>query len=374
MDSYKDRVNRFASALALALYDKKIEIKGYSILFFLDADVVIKLVLGFMGNPEASEVPWPDIVRSLFSIGYFGDFYILRPHAFEFYQILETQPRYRSLDEREHLRTQVSDYIDKKGIRAELQELTNVIRGNMLYPNKVKKEVVKAFLDVLREKPLETFSFIEQINGTWPQRLRRIFDKGLLKLDYLGPEINDLVLNKGSVLYKINSIIVKERPQLTINTFKDASALTALYTFVDEWEKGEKGFIARFYTETSSLINTLEKDKEIRELLTYQKSPFENVCQPECNFIHRNIDYFLMRAMFNELAPKNELQSLEKLLPLDNLLSKLQELLKEDEMYIEQAITTYTLNDNTLISLIESFERISIMDSLWIKSGIQNLL
>lgn len=378
MSTNKDRVSRFASSLALALYDKKIESKGNPVVYFLDADVAINLVMGFEAEYAESKVALSKqrIVRSLLSIGYLGTFYITRPHAFEFYEKIQTKPKYQSIEDREQFRKRAMAYIERTRIREIMQNLHNVIglgTGTLRAENRDEK--IKAFLDILREKSAETFSYIEQINGTWSQRLRRLFDRKLLSLDYLGPEISDLVIDHREILNKLNNSIRKGRPYFTINAFQDASALTILQKYIVDRESGRGNLLVRFYTETVSLIDLLEKDEEIRDILTYKESPPDLSQFPkQCNLIHRDADYLIMRALFRELAPKTSLASLDELKPLEDLYLRLQGLLQEESVDIESAITQLTFQGKSLIELIENYEQISIMKPLWVEGGIPDIL
>jgi hypothetical protein len=310
------------------------------------------------------------IVRSLFSIGYFGDFYLLRPHAFEFYEKLRTKRQFTKIEDKEQFKERASAFIARTGITEILEKLSASMHQHSLRSSSGDRK----FLDILTERPGEVFSIIEQINGTWSQRLRHLFDKKRLRLDKLGPETSQLVLTQHDTLYQINDLILKDRPQLSLNAFQDASALTILRKYISDWETGTREFVARFYTETATLDEALRSNEDLLTLLSYP----ESVLQTEqymgcCKHVYRDSNYFIMRALFDELATANRLPP-EKLVALEGLQSQLEALLKDEGVDIERAINAVQFEDRYFPEWLERFENVSITEPLWVMGGLDEIL
>lgn len=374
MESDRARISTFVDSLGLALYDKALELKGHQVVFFLDADIVLKLVLGIEGLPPESPnaTSRMEIVRSLFSIGYMGSFYLLRPHAFEFYMNLKTKPKYQNIDSREAFRERALSYIEKTGIRETMGKLARIIGDERNLSKAEEDKKIMEFLGTLSENSGESFSYIERINGTWSDRFNRFFNKKLLKLDYLGPEISELVIDQKDVLFKINTIVKEKREMFTLNAFQDAAALTIIHKFISEKESGTIDFYSRFYTDTTPLNDVLMNNPEIKEILSYKTNEIHERFNDSYKGIHRDTNYFIIRAVIKELKPSATDVSIEKLDRLYEIYDKLKGLL-EDNKDIERASKAVE-KDVTLSSLLDDFEKTSIMEPLWHKKdGLINL-
>jgi len=364
----RQRVEQFVEALTLALFDCRLELEGNPLIFYYDTDVVLNMIMGFEldhSSGRRSSTDEQRVVRALLSCNYFGPIHVLRPHAFELEEHLRRQTPYLHPSEQELFALRARSYLREKGIEEMMAELHYTITDRSRDPGtKVEK-----FLDILSKSAGSTFASLEMINGSWPRRFSRYCTNNLLSFDRLGPDIDDLLTNSASIIHQFSHILKAMRPRYSINDFQDAVALTILNRMIAEHDQGKTRDIIRFYTETVTLQQACRSNAVVRELLSYHNSLPDNKTA-ESN-IFRNSYYFLMRAWFSDLLPEATTNSLAG---LDGFAESLSGLLTLEEENFEKALRTVELDGRSVIELIDTFSRLAIMDSIWIRGRLPDSL
>jgi hypothetical protein len=266
-------------------------------------------------------------------------------------------------------------YIDRAGIGTELVNLEAIVRESGKDPRQSREDVANQFLNVLQEGSAENFAMIEQVNGTWDQRLRRYYDQGLLGLDKLGPEIQELMLDAQSDLNAIYETVLERRPDESLNAFQDAAALTTLARYVKEWKGEQRTFLARFNTETNLLAEAI-RDPRVAERLTYPEIPLPVVNftpPPEARSVYRNSDYFMMRAIIEELSPLDLNQTTEKLGPIIDWAAEIRSFL-EDQPSPQPKQVGAPFADGRLAELLRRFEKIGLLEPFWFRGHLPEFL
>jgi hypothetical protein len=361
----RDKVTNFATALSLALYDRKLEIENIPLVVFYDTDVVLNAITGFESDSYIGRrTALPErLVRALLSCGCLGNVYMVRPHAFELDQKLRQLQRYKKPAQRRVFAERAKDYMRRRGIEKHMKQLLEIVERR----EGKRPERIEDFLGVLRGTAAETFIAIEMINGSWLQRCRRFFDK-LLKYDHLGPEMNELMDDHGDVVFEIDKDLKKTRKDVPLNVFQDAAALTILSDFVSARDRGETDIVIRFYTETRDLVKDAMRNDNVRNRLSYKTRLMDDVRTPlGSEHIIRGPSYFLMRAWFTELSVGANRGDISK---FDRLSDDLQELIGYDEQRFETALRSMQFEQRNMLDLINDFEQLALMDSIWVKGRI----
>lgn len=380
----RQKVEKFARALSLAIYDKLLEITGNPVYFFYDADVIIKLVLGFENEyvelpagPRQvafrAHEPGPRIVRALMSSGYLKEFYLARPHAFELYEEIRQRPQYLTQNARKAFLDRAMHYIDMVGIRDDMDSLLSVIARH----ENAGDGRAKDFIQLVQEKSARAFAYMEQVNGTWDARLRRYYDSKLLRLDLLGPEMKDLFLDAKSSLDDISDAIEKRRPLMPLNAFQDAAALAILHQFVIAHEKGQAKFLVRFYTETADVRDALEQDFELAKYLTYRKvEAVDSLFTPPASAYHvyRDTSYFMMRALIEELSPLAKIEDPQELQGWMALAMETKDLVADGYPEIEQRLLQGSPKHRLFSDLLNIHENVSVLRPLMERLPVPEIL
>ena len=376
MSSFKTLAERFYKALSLAIYDRELQARGENITYYYDTDVIFPLIMGFEADTlNFSKERDQLLVRSLLSCGYLGEFCMLRPHALELTEMLRRQQWSTEGYSKAVLQQKIREFLNKKGIWKIMSKLKAIAEGEKDFEFVKDETRIQDFINKLRDNAGETFAYIEMVNGTWRQRLKRYYDCSLLNLDKLGPDIYDLLGTYKEEVREINRILLLKRKSRTKNVFQDALGLTILYKEINNKDKGETDHIVRFYTETLPIIEDLEENKELQNLLSYQKPFYNDLETPHgAEFIFRDAGYFVIRAWFSDLSPDNQIIDDETINNLKQLSSRLRKVLTLDEERLEEAIRDIRLNEQELIDLIKNFENLTIMDSIWVGDRIPKAL
>jgi hypothetical protein len=372
MSSLRGTVENLHRALSLAIYDRELELKGKKISYYYDADVIYPLIMGFeVDSPDIQPKKNQLLIRALLSCQYFGEFHMLRPHALELTEKLRKLRWSEDESSRAVFQQRVTNFLERKGIRKILAALCDIVEGKKDFIGTSEKQRVKFFLDTLRDNAGDTFSYIEQVNGTWRQRLKRYYDKKMLNLDYMGPEIYDLLKEFEIEAREINRILLQKRSSKPESVFQDALSLTVLHKMIKDRENGKSDNIVRFYTETIPIIEELEENREIQNLLSYKEPLDKDLDTPYgAEFVFRDAGYFIMRAWFSELSYEKKLTDSEAIRDVKELAEILEDLVTSDSVNFDEGILKLKIKKQIIFNLIENFEQLTIMDSIWVSDRI----
>lgn len=382
-DNIRMRVNRFSDALAFAIYDRELELHEEKLIYYLDSNVVFRMILGL--EAEAQTIHPKNnqhLVRALFSCGYLGPFCVLRPHALELNELLRTKGISFNEANRTEFMDKVREFLNTRGIREIMSRLYNISVGKNGYINLDSETRVCLFIDGLRDNAGEIFSYLEQINGTWRQRLKRYFDEKLLNLNGkdMGPETHTLMTAMNKELHTFNRLLQQSRrhPFISVSAFQDALALAILHQFILNREaKTHSAPIVRFYTESHNLHKDILQKSELRKLLSYREPLIKNLNAPKgAELVIRDAGYFIMRAWFSELIPTGTLEGPASLGALKELSQKLGGIINQigesslSEEIMLKAIEKIEHKESRLVDLIDRFEKLTIMNSIWVGGRI----
>jgi hypothetical protein len=376
MKAIKLLVEEFSKALSLAIYDRELELHGKKLTYYYDTDVVFPQIMGFEAERYESRTECvARLVRALLSCGYLGEFYMLRPHALELNEKLKRQRRVIDHRSQAVVLGKAREFLRSKGIWKIMSKLCDIAEGKKDYEYYEDEARVRSFIKTLQDSAGETFAYIEQINGTWWQRLKRYYDDHLICFDKMGPEIYDLLDTHEKEIREFNQILRKKRQDLTMNVFQDAVALAILHKIIRERDRGEIDDIIRFYTETSSIKQEVDENQELRSLLSYQRPLVDGLeAPPGAELVLRNPSYFIMRIWFSELAPKTYGASSGTLKSLKELSKELEDLIESKELESEKVLAGIKHRGMELSKLIENFEKLTIMDSIWVGGRVPRSL
>src|SRR3978361_1438166 len=113
---------------------------------------------------------------------------MLRPHAIELDWLLRSQPGLSTPISKQAFADRARHYLRERGIEHVMAELREVT----MRPVTLEKRE-DDFVSILQENAGSAFAAIEFINGSWPKRLRRLYDSGTLSFSELGPEMRELL-------------------------------------------------------------------------------------------------------------------------------------------------------------------------------------
>ncbi len=368
-----DLVRRFANALHLAIYDKKLENQA-EVVYYYDADVVTSMILGFQQFKYATKAPDQQrsgrllFVRSLLSVGYMGPLSILRSHALELDDVLGRKPAFRSNQLRDDFSAELKEFLADWGVSDHFNRLHRVI-SDISEPKRVNR-----FLQELQEIGPEAFIPIELASGSWQQRLIRFSRDGLLHFDELGDSVTQIL--RDPALEQLSVLITQERSrergnhhkQLSLSNFRDAMSLTALYRLIRRREQDPMSPYVRFYTETDVLHRAWRNSEAIRGMLSYKTTGTLESWESSPDFVGRTPDYFVIRALFEELRFPS-VKALERpivmLSALEEVDEELAELPVESEKVRELLSRPQKLNGQSLGDHLKLFGSLSFIRSIW---------
>jgi hypothetical protein len=123
------QIAEFALALRQAVYDRDAEIRGHSIRYYYDAQVLIGIILGFrdvvvVGEDQA-------FVRALVDLGFLGRPCVLRSHASELYVNIRGP-----INEKGAYRQEALGFLKRSGYDGLLEQLQPPMDGSPLTPRK----------------------------------------------------------------------------------------------------------------------------------------------------------------------------------------------------------------------------------------------
>lgn len=357
----KNQLDRFSKALAQAVFDKRLE-QGANVHYFYDSEVILWIVLGFRSydlsfvRPSVKSL----LMRSLLSAGYLGTAFLLRPHALELDHRLRQQPAFGSVKAEKKFIGSVRKFLKSQGVERHLETLFEIVSSAEGEAQKVDR-----FLRELQEIGAETFVALELAHGSWQERIKRLHGP-VLSFDASGGDLRSLLT--GSEVWLFNRAISGQRAdkRLSINNFRDATALAMLRRMISERSKDESIPLVRFHSEADSLKKILRTDREVKRLLSY--GDLDDTAWEE-RFIFRESDYFILRASFEALSFKGvEVKSKVAVVSLDDLdkVSRdLGEALKGASHEALERAGKMTIGDRPLVRVIWELETLSFIRNVW---------
>src|SRR5436305_8666157 len=125
----KDQIDRFAKALAQAVYDSRVE-QSQGVKIFYDAEVAVWMAIGFQQLDSYNKHPSERLllVRALQSAGYLGTVNLLRPHALELDVLIRRQPALSPSGVNQGFSKRVSQFLHSEGIDRHIQNLADILQ------------------------------------------------------------------------------------------------------------------------------------------------------------------------------------------------------------------------------------------------------
>src|SRR5216684_5641702 len=365
---FLESVTDFTETLAHAIYDRNLENtsgKKPTIRYYYDADVVVRMVLGFRSEPKRGH-PREMLTRALLSAGYLGKMHLLRPHAAELYGVLRRQQ-----DQRASYSEDVQLYLKQHGVDQDFQSLLAAIREGQTEEEKTGK-----FLEVLREVGADTFVALQLTYGAWEERLR-LLNNRVLRFSDLGPEVRPL-LNAPDT-WKIYDVIAKYRVSrhVPINDLTDAVSVLILRRMIVESSQSGVAPMVRFHT-NSALQKIVRNEQPIRELLSYDVPDQWKIERSwNAGVVLRKTEYFIMRACFEALRmPDSDLEVADDGGPPPVSVSELERVLRElthalkdrektDERAVHKRLEKLMIGDRQLDDVIADIQQASFLERLF---------
>lgn len=355
----QEQVRGFFENLKTAIYDKQLENSGYELLFFIDADVAVRMVAGFEDSRGGLG---EQLVRALMACGFCGPLGILRPHAVELYDYVSWRG-----DQRERSGVGFHDramrFLEKEGLVLKLRDLSALARSD----SGQRAADPAQYLEALRSAGVQAFVGLEAAMGPWQRRLRRLYGS-IIQMHTPGPEIAPLLEEKAGIVSQITDelrALQGPSPYRSISSdYRDACALGALHWFKERAERGVDKRLVRFYTETSILRTALLERKGVSSNLVYQ-TDFTDVAGVDvaARRIVRTPEYFLMRSRFSQLTfDKGGAVS-----DLDEIISGVSsdEIRRLEGPGLEQALRGFSIDGENLAEVIAEFEDLTLIKNVW---------
>ena len=364
----KERVERFTRALGIALLDKKLEMSGTPILYFCDADVVLHMILGFERSSFKSD---QELVLSLFSLSFLSKVSVLRPHALEIDRKVRRQPKPASVDDLRGFQNRARKFLQEHGITSTLERLHQVVKPES---GLGKEEQIDRFIEILKDSSTSTFTAIEQICGIWTQRWNRFHEQKLLDFDHLGPALDKFFERSRTRIIEIFGVLQSYRPKYRDSNLQDSIALAMLADRIEDWKSDPSVPLPRFYTDTEKLNQACFQDPLLRGLLRHEPPGFQNAPE-DFALVIRDSSYFLTRARFQELAFHSKTAA-AGLADLEQLYEELSILLTDTDNELVKALhrSGLKLRDEPLSQVIDEFETLSLMRSIWVRNRLPDFL
>lgn len=388
----RETVARFSAALRLALHDKKLE-QHDKIVFYFDADVVVRMILGFQQfrYESGSRIVLDQralLLRALLSFGYLGSVHLLRPHALELDEALRGKPAFNTELGRDEYRRELTSFLEQW----HAQELFSHLKS--LIENSPEREAVGLFLEHLQRVGPESFIPIELANGSWQQRLARFGRKRLINFDSAGGDVRMIL--RDPLLIEFREAISTARRRrtkkyLSLSILRDAMALLVLHRLIADKQQGKDVPYVRFYTETDALKEAWISNDRLRALLSYSNPhntedleylrALLSYSTPhisgdltylgEESFVGRTADYFILRASFEALSFQDlkvrklgdgATVRLEALEAVSRELDKLPHNGADAEFLV-----SHRVGDQPLKFYVDQFKSLSFIRSIWVR-------
>ena len=300
------RAQRFLEAFSAAAHDVDLERLGYRIYHFFDSDFLGRLIFGFRDplnhglilankSQDADGIAGQRLLMGAMvrqGIGAPPFMRALPPHLYEIRRAV-ARPWSRDASHSLALTTSLLG----------IEDLLNDLRGALR--SESPDEVLGPFL----EHGPQIFYGVELLSGSWESRLGRVLELGIgdespfdEEPEIFGSEAFDLLVQQ------VGQLDQGVQPTSGVSGVRDAMALATLARSVARGGDEEPPFkvVARFYTETPR-IHSAWRSREVRELLTYK---VRETGLPHLELgVHgvlRTAEYYLIRALFPELAHREE--------------------------------------------------------------------
>lgn len=362
-----DIVANFSRSLTTAIYDCELERAGEVIHYYHDADVVVKLIFGFLLEDLNVASPRDDrslMVRALLSSGYLGSIQLLRPHALELDEQIRLQPDYRGAIEAESYGKRVQQFLKSWGADQAMATLHEIISKPV-----PMEEKTQSFLNTLQGLAPQSFVAVELARGTWQKRLKLLYQNRVLTFDMLGQEMHELFSDQ--LVDRFDELIRESRVRFTLSNLRDASALTMLRRMILERETSDSVPLVRFHTESPTLKKLFAKEEMIG-LLSYPSLRVGRWRSPGSDMIVRDDSYFIMRASFEALRfPGLELagsdQPVVSYEQLKELAIGLRNLPDRSEVAVQNFLNGIEIDGKPLGQVILDFESLSLLQTIWVR-------
>ena len=352
----QSRVRDFADALALAAYDRRLELSGRRIIYYYDNDVVLGMVLGF--EDQARRTDRESLIRSLLARHFLGTAFMLGPHQLELKSNIRRQPTYSSVADTRVFKHQAELFLRDQGIEAIMASLYAVVKSSQEDDDRLEN-----FLDILRPNAGRIFSAIERINGSWTKRLRRMWDEGVISLDRPGPSMSEIMETHWGTIYSAIQLLKLTRGSGRPHDFSnlnDAASIAIMRSMAEATDNGQADEVIRFYSESSWRSN-----EDIGSLLSYKKPLLDSLPHTKgADRVLCDSSYLLMRVRFPELRVGPVAGDLNE---IDKLLKQCEDVLKLDEREFDAAIKNITLRGEDLPKIINDLEDLRLMDSVLVR-------
>lgn len=385
--SLLSRLRRFSMSLGYALYDKKLEMLNLPVVYYYDNDVIYNMILGYerelprgdrrdggkRGDSSVNHTPQQSLVRSLLSCGRFGTMNMLRPHALELDSKLRSKVKPTSRDEWEAERAKALQYIEQTETGKILAELNSIVSQG---PGTPRDVMLEQFLRVLISEGFDTFVKVEQLRGSWFNRLNFFHDRELISFERLGPKIDLLMSESRGLVFAILNILEKFRPGARVPNLNDSIALAILHRKVTERDARKDADIVRFYSHNRALREAVSEDRVLCSLLSHgvalTSDDAEDAAETHFRSVVRDDDYFLMRLRFTPLGPGISGADQDDLAQVEQLHEDLCEILQanpESEAYLAD-LEKIKWQGEPLLKVLKEFEDLSLMESIWKPEGL----
>ncbi|CAG0991654.1 hypothetical protein PHYC_02331 [Phycisphaerales bacterium] len=266
-----------ARALSAALEDLGVGAeKKTPFRLYFDVDVITPVIFGEEHESAAASTQGVlHVVGALWSAGYIGPVYLLRPHMIELHRQLYKSSRhppdgYAPRDDPGQL------------YDVEIRKLKSFSQQGLTFAGAQK------FREELQELAVPTFVRIELLRLFWKSRLRELTlerdgDRPgspkyrLLDLGQPGPLFKEIESDER--LPRIRSLLDERRPEKTENNYYDAMALLAIGRMIRQSE--ESGTLVRFHSATRPVLELCRTVPEVGALLAPPGVQF-TIDHPRC--------------------------------------------------------------------------------------------
>lgn len=358
-------VTEFTETLAHAIYDRNLENTSDRkpvIRYYYDADVVVRMVLGFRAEPKKRR-PREILTRALLSAGYLGKVHLLQPHAAELFGVIRRQNK----EERSSYWGAVERYLKENGVDQDFRLLLDALRKG-----RTPEEKTENFVKVLREVGADTFIALQHTYGAWQQRLR-LLNQRVLRFSDFGPDVRPL-LNTSEV-WRIYQLISDHRREanLTVNDLTDALAVVALNKMIEASKQSAELPYIRFNTNTKALHEIAREDAHIRSILSYDIPDHWKLERNwHAGIVLRTAEYFILRASFEALRiPDPDLKLVNENEPPPVSLPELERVLREltyalkthqaGDARVQQRLEQVTIGGRKLAEVITDLQQASFL-------------
>lgn len=366
-DEGVEKARQFATVLRMALDDIALEKSGYELVHLWDDDSLYLPIRGALGYESSMpQDPNSRVAQALFSGGFVGSVSMLAAHRAE---LVGHIARW-SLDspKSSHANEQVRRLIASPAAQ-ELMNAARLLTNVPTHSETAVHEVIRRFAQL----PRESLVVLEAVWGDWRTRLQEFVDVEHLKLDPVGPTVEQAV--QQPLFEQISSAVAGMRdPQRSLSTAVDAASLTSLALLCGEARNGAK-LVPRYFTSSRSLQRTAARHPWLRH--EFQTSGGESNGEPRDAWVPP--EYYLLRATVPSLARPGieptvkDVPSLE-LEQLKTLSIELETALRGGSEAVADLLEQYDLTGDSSVSELVSNVRAVQQTQIWIEYSRRDVL